>query len=258
MWTKTRFVFNLLGNSSTLTWGTFYCFLLTKTGENFGFALLRRPLTESQTCLQDETTAAKGEDRQASQGEQPVEDSLAILWDVVSALHDSGWHEDDMPRAILRLWKTSTIEPRLSNLSSLSLPEDFVTGDTIPVELTNMGPCEIASSPGLDVGTTRYEATHGLSLSCFSPRVASITSFQHTVSRAFNSQNVGVSGVSNVRCTPSPADRPDWSYALSITGERDLFDEDDGVGPASCCPELLPKKEVRGECMQYEAPPWLS
>lgn len=27
-------------------------------------------------------------------------------------------------------------------------------------------------------------------------------------------------------------------------GERDLFDEDDGVGPASCCPELLPKKEV--------------
>lgn len=44
----------------------------------------------------------------------------------------------------------------------------------------------------------------------------------------------------------SPADRPDWSYALSIMGERDLFDEDDGVGPASCCPEFLPKKEVRG------------
>lgn len=43
----------------------------------------------------------------------------------------------------------------------------------------------------------------------------------------------------------SPADRPDWSYALGIMGERDLFDEDDGVGPASCCPELLPKKEVR-------------
>lgn len=88
---------------------------------------------------------------------QPVEDSLTILWDVVSALHDSGWHEDNMPRAILRLWKTSTIEPRLSNLSSLSLPEDFVSGDTIPVELTSMGPCEIASSPGVDVGTTRYK-----------------------------------------------------------------------------------------------------
>lgn len=29
-------------------------------------------------------------------------------------------------------------------------------------------------------------------------------------------------------------------------GERTLFDEDDGVGPASCCPELLPKKEVGG------------
>lgn len=92
---------------------------------------------------------------------QPVEDSLAILWDVVSALHDSGWHEDDMPRAILRLWKSSTIEPRLSNLSSLSLPEDFVTADTIPVELTSMGPCEISSSPGMDVGTTRCEVrTH--------------------------------------------------------------------------------------------------
>lgn len=30
-------------------------------------------------------------------------------------------------------------------------------------------------------------------------------------------------------------------------GERDLFDEDDGIGPASCCPELLPKKEVGGK-----------
>lgn len=113
------------------------------------------PLLESRSCPQDEKTTAEGEDRQVSQGVQPVEDSLTILWDVVSALHDGGWHEDDMPRAILRLWKTSTIEPRLSNLSSLSLPEDFVTADTIPVELTSMGPCEIASSPGVDVGTTR-------------------------------------------------------------------------------------------------------
>ena len=112
---------------------------------------------ESQTCPQDGEAAAEGEDRQGSQGVQPVEDSLTILWDVVSTMHDSGWHEDDMPRAILRLWKTSTIKPRLSNLSSLSLPEDFVTADTIPVELTSMGPCEIASSPGVDVGTTRYE-----------------------------------------------------------------------------------------------------
>lgn len=44
----------------------------------------------------------------------------------------------------------------------------------------------------------------------------------------------------------SPADRCDWSYALGIMGERDLFDEDDGAGPASCCPRLLPKREVDG------------
>lgn len=106
---------------------------------------------------QDENAAAEGEDRQGAQGVQPIEDSLSILWDVVSALHDSGWHEDDLPRAILRLWKASTIEPRLSNLSSLSLPEDFVATDTIPVELTSMGPCEVASCPGVNVGTTRYE-----------------------------------------------------------------------------------------------------
>lgn len=106
---------------------------------------------------QDEAAAAEGEDRQDAPGVQPVEDSLSILWDVVSALHDSGWHEDDLPRAILRLWKASTIEPRLSNLSSLSLPEDFVAADTIPVELSSMGACEIAASPGVDVGTTRYE-----------------------------------------------------------------------------------------------------
>eukprot|EP00752_Nemacystus_decipiens_P006113 g5514.t1 len=158
-------------------------------------AIFVTPEDELDEEDKDERAAAEGGDRQVSQGVEPVEDSLTLLWDVVSALHDSGWHEDDMPRAILRLWKTSTIEPRLSNLSSLSLPEDFVTADTIPVELTSMGPCEIASSPGVHVGTT------------------------------------------------SPADRPDWSYALTIMGERDLFDEDDGVGPASCCPELLPKKE---------------
>ncbi len=108
---------------------------------------------------QDENAAAEGGDRQGAQGLQPVEDSLSILWDVVSALHDSGWHEDDLPRTILRLWKASTIEPRLSNLSSLSLPEDFVATDTIPVELTSMGPCEVASCPGVDVGTTRYEGS---------------------------------------------------------------------------------------------------
>lgn len=111
----------------------------------------------TNNCLQDENSKAEEGNRQVLQGVQPVEDTLAILWDVVSALHDSGWHEDDLPRAVLRLWKTSTIEPRLSNLSSLSLPEDFVTADTIPVELTRMGPCEIASSPGVDVGTKRYE-----------------------------------------------------------------------------------------------------
>lgn len=27
-------------------------------------------------------------------------------------------------------------------------------------------------------------------------------------------------------------------------GDRDLFDEDDGAGPASCSPKVLPKKEV--------------
>lgn len=109
------------------------------------------------TVLQDENAAAEAENRQVVNGGQPVEDSLVILWEVVSTLHDSGWHEGDLPRAIPRLWKKSIVEPRLSNLSSLSLPEDFVTADTIPVELTSKGPCEIATSPGMDVGTTRYE-----------------------------------------------------------------------------------------------------
>lgn len=134
-------------------------FVLTSPDQEwrgFRFCSAFKNLSLNHTCSQDEKEG-EGEDREVSQGVQPVEDSLAILWDVVSALHDKGWHEDDMPRAILRLWKTSTIEPRLSNLSSLSLPEDFVTADTIPVELTAMGPCEIASTSGVDVGTTRYE-----------------------------------------------------------------------------------------------------
>ncbi|CBN78893.1 conserved unknown protein [Ectocarpus siliculosus] len=150
---------------------------------------------EEEEEAQGGNPGADGEDRQGDQPKQPMEDSLSILWEVVSALHDSGWNEDDLPRATPRVWKTPTAEPRLSNLSSLSLPDDFVTSDTIPAELTGMGPCEMAACAGVDVGTT------------------------------------------------SPADRPDWSYALGIMGERDLFDEDDGVGPASCCPELLPKKE---------------
>lgn len=85
-----------------------------------------------------------------------MEDSLSILWEVVSALHDSGWNEDDLPRATPRVWKTPTAEPRLSNLSSLSLPDDFVTSDTIPAELTGMGPCEMAACAGVDVGTMRW------------------------------------------------------------------------------------------------------
>lgn len=109
--------------------------------------------------VQDGNVVAEGENRQAIVGAQPVEDSLVILWDVVSTLHDGGWHEDDLPRAVPRLWKKSIVEPRLSNLSSLSLPEDFVAADTIPVELTSMGPCEVATSPGMDVGTTRYGST---------------------------------------------------------------------------------------------------
>lgn len=83
---------------------------------------------------------------------------MAILWDVVSALHDSGWHEDDLPKAIPRLWKASIVEPRLSNLSSLSLPEDFVAADTIPVELSSLGPCEIAAFSSADAGTKRCES----------------------------------------------------------------------------------------------------
>lgn len=122
------------------------------------FVVFQRNMPLSNlTVAQDGNAATEGENRQTASGGQPVEDSLAILWDVVSTLHDSGWHEDDIPRAIPRLWKKSIVEPRLSNMSSLSLPEDFVTADTIPIEITKKGPCEVVTSPGMDVGTTRYE-----------------------------------------------------------------------------------------------------
>lgn len=89
-----------------------------------------------------------------------MEDSLTILWDVVSALHDSGWAEDGLPQSIVRLWKIPIIEEKLTNLSSLSLPEEVVASDTIPVELTNMGACELISCSGMtDDGTTRYVCT---------------------------------------------------------------------------------------------------
>ena len=61
-----------------------------------------------------------------------------------------------------------------------------------------------------------------------------------------------------VRVSTSPADRTDWSYALGIMGERDLFDEDGGDGPASCCPKLLPKKEVCWVYRGQTTTPWCS
>lgn len=84
-----------------------------------------------------------------------MEDSLSVLWDVVSTLHDNGWQEDDLPKAIPHLWKKPTFELKLSSLSSLSLPEDFVTADTIPPSLTRMSAYEITSHPGVKGGTTR-------------------------------------------------------------------------------------------------------
>lgn len=80
-----------------------------------------------------------------------------MLWDVVSGLHDNGWQEDDLPRAIPRLWKNSMVEAQLANLSSLSLPEDFVAADTIPTELTRIGACQLLALSGVDGGTSRYE-----------------------------------------------------------------------------------------------------
>ncbi|CAM9524584.1 unnamed protein product, partial [Laminaria digitata] len=116
-------------------------------------AIFVTPEDEMDEEDKDDNAAAEGKDRQTTQTGQPVEDSVAILWDVVSALHDGGWNEDDLPKAIPRLWKASIVEPRLSNLSSLSLPEDFVAADTIPVELSSLGPCEIAAFSGSDGGT---------------------------------------------------------------------------------------------------------
>lgn len=86
-----------------------------------------------------------------------MEDSLANLWELVSAIHDSGWHEDDLPRAVLRLWKKPMVEEKLANVSSLSLPDIVVAADTIPTGLTSKGPCEFAAYSGVDVGngTTR-------------------------------------------------------------------------------------------------------
>lgn len=85
-----------------------------------------------------------------------------MLWDVVSGLHDNGWLEDDLPRAIPRLWKNSMVETKLANLSSLSLPEDFMGADTIPTELTRMGACQLLAFSGVDGGTSRYEGARWL------------------------------------------------------------------------------------------------
>ncbi|CAM9566946.1 unnamed protein product [Discosporangium mesarthrocarpum] len=77
--------------------------------------------------------------------EEPVTDSLALLWDVISSLHDNNWLDDEHPEAITKLWKTSLIQEKLVNIHSVSLPEDAVTAETIPVELKRMGPFEMAS-----------------------------------------------------------------------------------------------------------------
>lgn len=106
---------------------------------------------------QDENPAVEGGARPIVQDAQPMEDSLIMLWDVVSTLHDSGWHEDELPRAVPRLWKASTVESKLSNLSSLSLLEDFVAADTIPVYFTRMGPCEMIATAGDHGGSSRCE-----------------------------------------------------------------------------------------------------
>ena len=114
---------------------------------------------------QEESNTGAG-DRDDTGVAEPVEDSLVVLWDVVSALHDSGWQEDDLPKAIPRLWKSPTIEPKLSTLSSLSLPEDFVTSDTIPQDLTRMNACEVLSHSGMGGGTTRYTILFSRSYPC--------------------------------------------------------------------------------------------
>lgn len=107
--------------------------------------------------MQDESHTNSGTGaRDDAEVAEPMEDSLSILWDVVSTLHDNGWQEDDLPKAIPRLSRKPTLELKLSSLSSLSLPEDFVTADTIPSNLTRMSAYEIASHPGVEGGTTRY------------------------------------------------------------------------------------------------------
>lgn len=112
---------------------------------------------------------AAAEDRHGVRGTEPMEDSLSILWDVVSALHDSGWPEEDLPHSIPRLWKKPVVEEKLLNLSSLSLPEEVVAADTIPVELTRMGACELAACSGMtDDGTARCV---GMIKSCSVDRV---------------------------------------------------------------------------------------
>lgn len=120
--------------------------------------------TAGNMVVQNNNGDAAAEDRHGVQGTEPMEDSLAILWDVVSALHDSGWHEEDLPQSIPRLWKKPVVEEKLVNLSSLSLPEEVVAADTIPMELTRMGACELAACSGMtDDGTARCD---GMSKAC--------------------------------------------------------------------------------------------
>lgn len=116
---------------------------------------------------QDNQGDAAAEDRHEVRGGEPMEDSLAILWDVVGALHDGGWQEDDLPQSIPRLWKKPVVEEKLVNLSSLSLPEEVVAADTIPVELTRMGACELAACSGItDDGTSWCVGVSACCVSC--------------------------------------------------------------------------------------------
>ncbi|CAM9797122.1 unnamed protein product [Choristocarpus tenellus] len=138
----------------------------------------------------------------SGRGEQeiePVVDSLSLLWDVVSSLHDSNWPDEELPKAVPKLCKKDLIHQKLINIESISLPEEVVTPETIPEEVRGMGPFEMAN------------CTH------------------------LGDQNLIVS---------SPALRVDWNYCLSIMGEWTLYDTEGGKGPASCCPDLLPKKEM--------------
>lgn len=101
---------------------------------------------------QENADISAGESRPPLDGTEPMEDSLASLWDVVSAIHDNGWQEDDLPRAILRLWKKPIVEERLANVSSLSLPDVVVAADTISTELTTKGPYEFIACCGVNLG----------------------------------------------------------------------------------------------------------